>query len=342
MFGASARVTDIQHLAGNVAFFSVAVPSALMFARSLFALVASANRSGLEKVTLDDDAREDLTRWLSLGDSWKGISWRGPTHTVIDVTIHTDASLVQWTGVVVEAPVSFSREVLGDTFSSDLVGEPIHVLEMEGLRSPVSQLAPLLHTGHLRVMCDNEAVVTAFNISGGRDARLNRQLKDLFDLQFRYNFALTVEWVSTKHNVADAPSRDGWWQEGTLSPKVWSRLVPATDLAGPFTVDLMATSWNSRCSRFYSRFTSEYAAATDVFAQDTARSQNGSWEHGWCYPPFPMIAPVLDFLRSQGATFTIVVPERVESWWPFLVQNASWSYLWCPAAAGRVPRGGGG
>lgn len=150
-------------------------------------------------------------------------------------------------------------------------------------------------------------------------------MKDLFDLQFRYGFALTVEWVSTKANVADAPSREGWWNECTLAPKVWQRLYPATDLAGPFTVDLKATSWNRRCSRFYSRFRSEAAAATDVFAQDTAQDPDGSREHRWCYPPYVMIGPVLDLLRTQDATFTIVVPERPDTWWPFLVSRAAWS-----------------
>lgn len=326
-------VSELQHVAGNIAFFAVAVPSAMLFARSLFALIAEADRKHVVRRALSAEAREDLRRWLELDDSWNGISWRGTDHTVLDITVlHTDASLVQWAGRVLAGPPNVPRVTMGDGFAPDDAAAPIHVLEILGLRNAVCVLAPVVGNGRIRAFCDNAAVVAAFNGQGKRDPRLNRPLTELFDLQFRHGFSLSVEWVPSAENEADAPSRDSWFQEGRLSPAVFKRAQQTVSLAGPFTVDLMASAWNTRCTRYYSRFRSPSAAGLDIFAQDCARDTAGRREHGWCNPPFVMVQSVLDHLLAQRATFTIVVPERIEAWWPVLRSAATWSS--CIAHAG--------
>ena len=97
-------------------------------------------------------------------------------------------------------------------------------------------------------MCDNVAVVSAYNGYGCRDAALMRGIKRIYDVCRKYNIILTIEWRETALQLADAPSREMSLTECKLrSP--WPEML--RNFIG-VSVDLFAGSWNTISPSYYS------------------------------------------------------------------------------------------
>ena len=67
---------------------------------------------------------------------------------------------------------------------------------------------------------------------------------------------------------------------------------------GPHTVDLFATSQNAFLPRHYT-------------TQNLAFNQNWHGENGWANPPWRLLPQVIDKVKNDTATITLIAP-----WWP--------------------------
>ena len=78
----------------------------------------------------------------------------------------------------------------------------------------------------------------------------------------------------------------------------------------------MASAANAQCARYVSRFPSPSAAGCDIFTFPLGAESNV-----YCFPPLPMIRPVVGYLSEQCARGVLVVPLcRTEGWWAALVR----------------------
>ena len=97
-------------------------------------------------------------------------------------------------------------------------------------------------------MCDNVAVVSAYNGLGCRDPALMRGIKRIYSLCRKYNIILTIEWIETALQLADAPSREMSLTECKLRspwPEMLCKYIGVS-------IDLFAGSWNTISPRYYS------------------------------------------------------------------------------------------
>lgn len=141
--------------------------------------------------------------------------------------------------------------------------------------------------------------------SAGWGAVLNRCL---YELCAEMGVDLRVEHVSSILNDwADRLSREHDSTDLTLRAAAFRRL---DNLYGPHSIDLFATSENTRCLRFYTRWLCPGALGVNVLAHDWAA------ENAWANPPFHLLGPVVNKIARSSATLTLIAPEwRAFPWW---------------------------
>ena len=152
---------------------------------------------------------------------------------------------------------------------------------------------------------------------------ISHVMKSLFEFTSSRNLSLSLVFVPSKDNPADAPSRVLSGLDCTLSAATWQQVHAAF---GPHTLDLMAIACNvkhdrsGRPLRFFSPFPCAQAVGTNVFAQTIPSDENA-----YVFPPFVLIGPLFKFLSSYGCPYSIVVPDLCprKFWWPMLRQAAS-------------------
>ena len=79
---------------------------------------------------------------------------------------------------------------------------------------------------------------------------------------------------------------------------------------GPHSIDLFASSKNTHCARFFSRFGCPGTLGVDAFSHDW------SLENNWINPPFSLIGRVWLRLQSSLASASMIVPFWPSApWW---------------------------
>ena len=145
-----------------------------------------------------------------------------------------------------------------------------------------------------------------------QNLKLNCIGKQIFWLQFLGQFHISLQYVRSEDNVSDSFTRQSPGLEATLSNQVFKTLW---EKWGPFEWDLMASGANvmknpqGQKLMFYSRYFDQAAKGTDLFAQ------NMNWvTTAYCFPPFPMIGMVLNFLKHQKKDCVMIIPASNEPW----------------------------
>ena len=135
------------------------------------------------------------------------------------------------------------------------------------------------------------------------------------------NISLCLQFVPSRLNQADAPSRVLSDKDCMLAPEPWKELE---NLFGPHTFDLMAFDSNAQigCSSsplpHFTPFPTPDSRGVNVFAQDEASQEDT------CFSAIHL-GPLLRFLDKALFSFTIVVPKLSPRpyWWPLIQARAS-------------------
>lgn len=165
---------------------------------------------------------------------------------------------------------------------------------------------------------DNTAAVAYINHQGGPTPALSALAESLW----RWLLARGL-WIFARHlagvlNVrADRASR---WKddrsEWRLSQEAWHQVETTF---GPHTCDLFASRRNALCLRFFSRFLDPDAAEFDAFAHDWATEENA-----YAHPPYCLLGKVLQKVRADRATITLVAPVwAAQSWFTQLLEMST-------------------
>ena len=107
-----------------------------------------------------------------------------------------------------------------------------------------------LRNSRVKVLCDNIIVVAAFRNDGVKDHIFTRNLRRIYKYCRKMNIHLTVEWVSTHVQQADAPSRSTHLYDSCLR----YHLRVAIKSSFKINVDLCASAENRVTRRFISQY----------------------------------------------------------------------------------------
>ncbi|VDP09734.1 unnamed protein product [Heligmosomoides polygyrus] len=82
------------------------------------------------------------------------------------------------------------------------------------------------------------------------------------------------------------------------------------------SIDLFASRWNAKCSKFFSFLPDPNASGVDAFAQEW------SGIYGYAFPPFNMVGRVIRKALREGAHLILVCPKwKNQSWWPLVLEH---------------------
>jgi hypothetical protein len=128
------------------------------------------------------------------------------------------------------------------------------------------------------------------------------------------NIFLKAVYIPGKLNVeADWASR--YFEDRSdwrLAPSIFKTLDV---LFGPFSIDLFASFHNKQVSVYYSWFPDPSALAVDAFEQHWPPSG------AYAFPPFTLIAKVLQLIVQQECSLVLIAPcWPHQPWFPLLLQ----------------------
>lgn len=300
----------LQKFMGKCVSFSLCVPAARLYIRATARAISDGSRRG-GLIAVKGDLKREVAHWGFLQNFDQWIPWRSERHLVIELA--TDSSGYAW-GACVEGSQFGDLWPHGDT-------RPIHLKEADALLHTIRSVGERLRDHRVDAKVDNMAVVKAWQHEGSRDPQLTAMLKQLFHLSVHLNIDLHLEYIPTRLNPADAPSRRLALQDTMLSPAAWAVVQ---DLYGPHSFDLMALDSNvMRDGRGQSlpHFTPvplPGSSGVNVFAQELTCDHNY-----YVFPPFCMVAPLLRYFLTftgKGFVCTMLVPDLVPCppWWPLL------------------------
>ena len=311
--GRLTSVKTLQRLAGKVTSFSIAVPAAQLYTREIFKSISGHSNSS-RPIKISGLLREEIEFWRFL-DTWQEcLHWPSERHTTIRIC--SDASDYAWGGVITvpgDSPVE-----IRDYWDDESRKLPIAIREALALLYTLQAGQNVIRNTRVDAHTDNMTFLQSWKKLGGKNRQLNNVLKRLYSATLENNVHLTLQYIPSCSNPADAPSRQTSDLDCTLSPEVWAKVE---ERFGPHTIDLMSLDSNTQQDasgqplKHYTPFFTPLSSGVNVFAQAIQRNENP-----YVFPPFVLVGPLLKFLSKCEASFTIIVPKLypLPYWWPIL------------------------
>ena len=157
------------------------------------------------------ELKDELNEWCTLKRLRLSRHWRpGGHHNLIRARfdLHTDASGGGLGSCLIQRLNGQEMETRCFAVPIELAHEPIHVKEAAILLIALASYGDHFNDSYLTLWCDNQAVVESWKKSGGRNLSISRHLRSLIEHCEDHRIRLNIEWISTKEQLADAPSRN--------------------------------------------------------------------------------------------------------------------------------------
>ena len=254
---------------------------------------------------LSSDSKAELVWWLhSVHSANNNVEVSDP-----EVVISSDASKIGW-GCECEGVTAEGQwQPIERQFHTNY-------LELNAAFFLLKCFQSKIKGKHVRLMCDNMTTVACVNHMGtSHSPSCNSLAKDLWE----WCIAQKV-WISAAHipgvdnTAADLESRSiNLDMEWKLNPE---RLKFALDLLGIApTIDLFASRLNKQMNRFVAFRPDPAAVAVDAFSL--------SWkaETFYVFPPFSIVAKVLQKVQQDNATGLLVIPDWPTQVWYLVVKR---------------------
>ena len=285
----------------------------------MYQAISQASRKCSCQIKLSPTLVNEISHWCFL-DSWQGfLPWRDEFD--LQVQLFSDVSYFGWGGCLF-SPSRPEFVICGYWDEADR-GHPIIVKEIQALRLTLENLLHHSENTRVDVFLDNKALVSSWESQVSKSPEVSDIMKSIFQFSLSRNLSLSLQYVPSRSNPADLPSRTLSDLDASLDVKPWN-LVDST--FGPHTIDLTALPSNvksdhsGRPLKFFSPFPCVQAQGTNVFSQVLSSSENA-----FVFPPFTLIGPLFKFLASQPCSFTMIAPDVSprKYWWPLLQHQAT-------------------
>ena len=312
------RLKLLQSVAGIIFSGSLAIPEARLFSRSIYNHLAAADPAGGD-CRLSHHSLRDLRYWANFGRHGHGRPiWAAPAAH----TLHTDASSFGWGGVL------YGGTPVRGHFAGASADWHINMKEVAAIRHTLSGLEERVNPGdRLRVVTDSRVALHMTNALVSRSPTLCAEVSRIHALAQDLGVTLESEWIPTTNNVrADKLRRAKESTDWQLDRMFFDALDSAY---GPHTVDRFEPACNTRLPHY----NSPLLDPTDLPANECSQPCGGG-HNNWINPPFDRIPVVLDKIKTDGATATVILPVwTAQPWWaPALAAADEVCYL--PRRAG--------
>lgn len=309
-------IRTLQRFAGKCISFCLVVPAAKLYCREVNKAISYGMKNS-QMIKVENSLKQEIEYWRFI-DTWEGcMTWRLETHK--QIMLATDASGFKYGGKILSG--EFKGLILSDFWSND-DSRPIHLKEAEAVYNVLYSCKDKIKNSRVDVLSDNMAVIKTWENQGGKDKQLNDIIKQLFCFVYEFNISLNLQYVQSKLNVADEPSRSISLSDCMLSETSWAYVE---QLFGPHTVDLMSLDSNCMKDRYgkmlrhFTPYPTVLSDGVNVFVQNVNEEENP-----YVFPPFQMIFPLLKLFKEQNVKCcTMVLPIFQEKpiWWPFLASH---------------------
>ena len=246
-----------------------------------------------------EDLKSELNEWRMLHRMRLSRKWQpGGHHNLFRVKfdLHTDASGGGLGSCLVQKLNGQAMETRCFAVPLELVNEPIHAKEAAILLISLRSYGDALDHSYLTFHCDNAAVVKSWEKNGGRNLSISRQLRGLIEYCEDHCIRLNIEWVSTKAQLADAPSRNYSLANCRIRPSLGQLIC----LELRINMDLFADTTNHlpNCY-YYSRYNFPDAYGQDALTMlDLPRETLDEFTY-YAYPPKKLVRPFLRQIAPQ-------------------------------------------
>ena len=199
----------IESLAGRLLHASAITrvhPGKYWFALRFFRRVTNSLNRGVvqteQEVPIPRSVRSDISNWSKEVLTTRSIR-AGDSRRDDSKMIFVDASMKGWGAVIFDQ--NYEMTILGEQWTKKESSEHINVLEATALSSTLRTISKI---SHLDIYVDNTTVL--YSTKKGMSVRsmaLNRQVNYIINHLNRLQCTYKLNWVSTKCNPADLPSR---------------------------------------------------------------------------------------------------------------------------------------
>ena len=260
------------------------------------------NRNYDATMTLTRFAKMDLLWWKkNIYKTYAPIQW-----PPISVEIATDASSLTGWGAVC------SSESTGGAWSAKEANIHINIKEMIAIYYAIRSFRHHLKNKHVRVLTDNTTAVAVLNKMGStRSPACNLMAQKIWNYCFQDSIYITCAHIpGVENTVPDKESRTEYKQaEWMLDKRLYNNCTKIFEFSP--SIDCFASRINTQHKHYAARRPDPFAKIIDAF------SFNWSTEKCYMFPPFSLIARVLQKIRTDGATVLAVLPQwPTQAWWP--------------------------
>ena len=303
VLGTKCTIRTLASLIGNLVASFPAVVHGPLFYRHLeidkSASLKIAEGNFFRPASLSEKSINEIKWWIkNIRNSFTNI-----VMPEVDITIHTDASLIGW-GITDDITQS------GGQWLPDEI-EHINVLELRAAYFGILAYCKNRNFRHVRVMMDNITAIAYINKKGGcKSIKCNNIAKYIWVWCMEHNLHVSAAHIPGVDNiVADKKSREfsdsTEWQ---LNPILFNKIC---NRFGTPDIDLFDSRLNTQLQIYVSWHPEANSHAIDAFSI--------VWDFNLCYifPPFSLVGRVLAKVRRDSAEAIIVVPDwPTQTWYP--------------------------
>jgi hypothetical protein len=194
-------------------FIFLGGPGAVLFTRAMNTAISKGLRTH-RRVKIDQKLCDELNHCFFL-ETWDDpLPWRDERH--IRISLATDASGSGWgASVFLQETVTTS-----DYWSDEERAHDIATREALALDKTLLSFSDSLQNAWVDAQVNNMSVVCAWP-NRGRSVALNSVMKQLFFTTTKLNISLHLNFVPSRANPADAPSRRLSALDSKLHPALW-------------------------------------------------------------------------------------------------------------------------
>ena len=185
--------------------------------------------------------------------------------------------------------------------------------ELKAVSLVLKSFNSFMKSNAIKLFTDNQNVCSIIQ-KGSMKSDLQSIALDIYTLCLRYSIQLEVDWIPRELNdQADFLSKLTDVDDWAIADYIFTEI---DTMWGPHTVDRFSSYYNTKLSRFDSRYWNPGCETVDTFTADWSGEMN------WIVPPVYLVARVLNHMRKGHSKGTLIVPKWYSaSFWPLLVEN---------------------
>ena len=281
-------VKALERIRGKCVHFMYVERKMRLYIREQNQAIADAETAGRGIITLKSRLRNELKRWLDPTLVQQEVKWIETgvckIHIPLDLArrtlVYTDASGgaggIFIDGLKINEPFYWSKK---------MAPKNIYMKEAFAILVMLRKKGSLLKNRRLLIKCDNQIVCSAIYHGSKASPELNDLILAIYDIARKHNIDLRAEYVDTKNQLADEPSRTFDYNESVLTKEAFIELTERWGCEP--TVDAFASEVNAKAKSYISRYHDDGAWREDFFQVTNWRSK----EVIYAFPP-PKIADI--------------------------------------------------